>query len=757
MPREHKKRGRRGEGSKKRKLEEQDGFEEADPQLQTTTDGTSKRRKASDPAVNDEDGQEASYLALPDDSLDAAYPHPPMPGPGETPFFGLLDESEQEYFSRANEMLEANAFAESEERELFVENVWKEAKGKELKIACSQSCSRLMERLIASSGPEQIKGLWRGLEGNFVHLMGHRFASHCCESLFLKAAPHVSDEVVSGQQKASMKDQDPDEIYVSMENLFLHTLAELEGNVGYLMMDRFASHPLRVLLLVFSGAPLDSTSTKRVLASKRKEGITANGTNKANDEEEKSSKRPIPDSFSEALDKLISASVAGLDTDKLRALATHPIGNPTLQLLLQLELSHFGKDRAKDENSVIKTLLPDDPITAESSTAAFINGLIYDPIGSHLVEKIIENAPGKLFKNLYRTFFKERIASFARNEIAQYVVIGILERLSRPDLLEAHELLAPTIPALLERNRTAIVRTLIERCVVRDVDTKSIAAAIDSTYHGPEGFEIRRLLKVEEAPTTNGDGPSHNPTTNGVHEAADPSHHFQRESQPVKVQFNLLAQSMLLVPGSLSALILDSIITIPTSSLLSLATDPIATRTLQAALTTRNASIINVRKLLNPFRGHFAALATSTAGSHVVDCAWEGTHGLAFLRERIAEELAEAEAELRESSCGRAVWRNWKMDMYKRRRGDWVKQSQNKASNDGFQSFEEVEGGAGGNGRGNAGEGVKKTPLQAARERHARNKAAKEKDSKGQAKAQAKEATGSNGTALGPKTGTVTS
>lgn len=167
MPREHKKRGRRGEGSKKRKLEEQDDAE-TNLQIEPTTDGgsTNKRLKASDEAVVDgEDGEERSYLPVPDESMEAAYPNPPASGPGETPFFGLLDDSEQEYFSRANEMLEANAFAEPGERDLFVENVWKEARGKELKIACSQSCSRLMERLIGLSDMGQVKDLWRGLAG----------------------------------------------------------------------------------------------------------------------------------------------------------------------------------------------------------------------------------------------------------------------------------------------------------------------------------------------------------------------------------------------------------------------------------------------------------------------------------------------------------------------------------------------------------------------------------------------------------------
>jgi nucleolar protein 9 len=39
--------------------------------------------------------------------------------------------------------------------------VYKEADGKELKIANSQSCSRLMERLILLSTPIQLKGLFK--------------------------------------------------------------------------------------------------------------------------------------------------------------------------------------------------------------------------------------------------------------------------------------------------------------------------------------------------------------------------------------------------------------------------------------------------------------------------------------------------------------------------------------------------------------------------------------------------------------------
>jgi hypothetical protein len=585
---------------------------------------------------------------------------------------------------------------------------------------------------------------------SFVHLMTHRFASHCCEALFSHAAPVVTSEL-STRPKKSAKTEDAtvdSDAEPAMEKCFLDTMSEIEGSIGFLMTDRFASHVLRVLLVVFSGEPLDSSANKQLMQSKNKETIKVEGKEKS---ETKDQNRKVPESFSTALEKLLSDSIAGLDTEKLRALATSPNGNPTLQLLLRLELSHFGKQRAKDETSVIRTLLPDEPITSESSSAAFINAMIYDNIGSRLIETLVESAPAKLFKNIYGTLFKERLASYARNEIASFVACRILERLGKDELLAAHELIAPTIPSLLERNRTNIVRTLIERCTVRNIDTKAVAAHINSTWDGPDGFEIKKLLKIDDTPdpkSKKSDGVASAANTTGKAFAAS-------APEPVKAHFNVLAQAMILVPGPLSGLVLDSLISLDGETLFSMSKDPIVSRTLQAAITSRTASIITIRKLVQHFYGHMGEMALDKAASHVVDCIWEGTHGLAFIRERIAEELNENEAQLRESPCGRAVWKNWKMDMYKRRRADWVRQSKNKASNDGFQSFSELEDVK----NGAAAPPKKKSPLELARERHAKNKAAKEsgkdKDSKPKSKSSGRSSgsggaagTGSNSTPL---------
>lgn len=139
MPKEHKKRGRRDE-HKKRKRDLDD-------------DASAKRHKHDD----------AGPLAAADDAVQQLA-NGQASRPDDTPFYGMLDEQELEYFRKADEMLELNQFESADDRDIFLASVWKEADGKELKIANSQS-SRLLERLILLSSPEQLKSLFQKFSG----------------------------------------------------------------------------------------------------------------------------------------------------------------------------------------------------------------------------------------------------------------------------------------------------------------------------------------------------------------------------------------------------------------------------------------------------------------------------------------------------------------------------------------------------------------------------------------------------------------
>ncbi len=656
MPKENKHaRGRRDVKKEKRKRVDEDSNEQF-----------AKRRKSTD-------ADDIRFLGTDNAELpgDEAY----ASNAPERPFFGLLDDEEQEYFRRADELLELNDFPSAEERSLFLANVYKEAEGKELKIANSQSCSRLMERLILLSTPDQKKNLFKKFSGHFLHLVQHRFASHCCETLFIESAPIVTQELTGDlpQGKDEVQDdQNGGDVYVSMENLFLYTLNELEGHIGFLLTDRFASHALRVLLVVLSGQPLAKPSTKFLLQSKTKEKIGITGLD-ASVAEFSLDKRAVPESFQFAISKIISDTVAGLDTSFIHVLATHPTGNPTMQLLLELEFTQQNKHKPSTETpSIIQKLLPDDISAPDSKSASFINGLIYEPIGSRLLETIVTFAPGKLFKQIYRATFKERIGSLARNETASFVVIKVLERLSKADLEEAVTSIIPQIPGLIERSRTNVIKTLLERCSAR-ATTQSInilTTTIDESY-GSDANTL--LLKM-----TNFKAETKDPESKSTLKPARTDHSTLHGS--------LLAQSMLSIPGPPSSLIQEAILALPPPTLIQLACTTSTSHILQSALQPTSSNLSFRRKLVNQLltstsvadaeidsENPTLTLALSKPGSHVLDALYTGTAGLMNLKERICAILLSHETQLREDFVGRVVLRNWMVELFGRRRGEWVR------------------------------------------------------------------------------------
>ena len=488
--------------------------------------------------------------------------------------------------------------------------------------------------------------------------MQHRFASHCCETLFTQAAPLVTEELTAAletEQTQNLRADAP----LSVEDLFLATLDELEGNLGYLMTEAFASHTLRVLLMVLAGRPIADVNSKNLIKSKKAENITSAGLKPtANSAITRS--RTVPNSFSYALDHMISSMVTGLDTTYLRALATHPTGNPVLQLLIELEHSKSGKAKAKDPASLFRKLIPDDPPQEGTGSASFVNGLLYDSVGSRLLETIIEFAPGKTFKSLYKSLFRERLGSLARNEIASYPVIKILERLGKEEVQFAVAQICPLIGTLIERSRTAVIKVLIERCHVREVDTQPIVTAIQGIYSSEPAKALIKMLSLDSA------------KTEGIAE----DRQKQIEDQNVgKVHGSLLAQSMLATPGPMRELIMEGLLAVDVPMLLDIAKDRSATHVLQTSLvcpdqeTSSKFRRITVQRLTP----HAVDLAIDKTASHVIDAVWKASSNLKYPREQIALELAKSEALLRLCPSGKAVWRNWKMDLFKRNKTQWTR------------------------------------------------------------------------------------
>ncbi|KAK0713039.1 armadillo-type protein [Lasiosphaeria miniovina] len=668
-----------------------------------------KRQRQDDGASNVaglDDAQPSEYVAFLDGQDTSHHSRGPLTNGFEREFFGMLADQEQEYFRHADELLELNDFPTTEDRDMFLQNVYKEAEGKELKLASSQSCSRLMERLILLSNTRQKKHLYDTFAGHFISLITHRFAGHCCEKLFLQSAPVVTQELqglvepeptpepetkADGEQGTAPMPQS------SMEDLLLLTLDELEDHLSYLLSDRYGSHALRALLLILSGRPLDQIATKSMLQSKKKEHVTFEGAS-VMASELSSQTRAVPSSFTIAIQKIIGDSTANIDDTALRVLATHPTGNPTLQLLLELELTVFVKkakkapSKAKAEAGteeppkeepkkgestagLLEKLIPNAPESfsdEKSQASEFINSMLYDPIGSRLLETLITHCSGKIFKGLQAKFFGPRIATLLRNDIASYPAIRVLNRLSKEDLAEAVEKSLPQMPVFVEKGRFNVIKTLFERCNVRQAseEIKSLLQALTAANGGDWKYLVPKLCQFDDADNS---------------KEAPKKDKFQPDA--VKNKGAMLSHSRQLItalfdiPGPPTKAIQASLLALKPDQLLRLATLSASTSAMLVKALATSSQNPNFHKVLVAgLLPHTYELATSMHGQNVLNAVIEapskGGDGITVpfhLKENIMGQLESHERDLRESWLGRNVWRAWRGDLWSRRRPDWVR------------------------------------------------------------------------------------
>ena len=365
-----------------------------------------------------------------------------------------------------------------------------------------------------------------------------------------------------------------------------------------------------------------------------------------------------------------------MDQSFIKILATHESGNPTLQLLLELDIT--SKTKKEDgQKSILSTLLPDDISEEKSESSIFINGLMYDPVGSRLLETIVTFVPGKTFKQIYRAHFKDRIAGLARNEIASYVVSKVLARLSREDLEEAVTAILPQITGLIERNRTVIVKILIERCHARGAPTAQLTEAISAAYGSDPSDLILKLACISDLPALTATVLP--PPAKQEEEGTVVLPPQIPKPAPAQLHGSLLSQSMLAIPGAPTDLIQASILAQSPATLHTLSLFTPTSHILQAALLPTPSNLTFRRKLIatlltpsTPAPEPILSLANSNIGTHILDSLLLSAPTLFMFVERIGSTLLADENNLRNSFTGRIVWRNWSMDLYKRRPSEWV-------------------------------------------------------------------------------------
>ncbi|GMM37957.1 RNA-binding RNA processing protein [Saccharomycopsis crataegensis] len=568
-----------------------------------------------------------------------------------TPFYGLVDSAESSYFKEAESTMNLNMFENDEDKKLYVNSVFMESKGKELKLVTNQICSKLIERLILNGDAKQIKGLFRSFSGHFVALAHHKYASHCLETLFIRAASLVEQEILgesnetnNEEEEQEQEEEQEEELYASMESIMTYMVNEYKPYLKEMISHQYASHVLRVLLLILAGKELPSTTVgTSVLRSKKSK--VARKMIEIKDNSDFARSFQIPAGFKEELAVILNTIKEGQTTGSLRNLAIEKIASPVIQLIIQIE-GMVARDRP-----FYHIIFFEASHESDQQEGAFVEYLLSDAVGSHFLEAVVKYGVQKNIDRLYKLYMKDRIDKLVRRQnTGIFVVEGLLFKLGKGEAKEMLDKFIPDISELLDINLDLGKAIIDASAKHNNYKQQEIIDEIIKKYSDQNTNMVEGILKLSTSTlgNTNDDWPT-------------------AEERWRALFFEKLVDydARLLNSG------VEACIELPQERLIQMCYHGVFSHVVESVLKVDGVDTLTRRRLLNQFLGHFANLSCNAYGSHVVDKFWDYTVKMTNYKEKICGELLAEKEKVKESTYGRLVWKNWKMDMFIRKRSDW--------------------------------------------------------------------------------------
>ncbi|KAJ1546067.1 Nucleolar protein 9, partial [Nowakowskiella sp. JEL0078] len=547
-----------------------------------------------------------------------------------------------------------------------LQNIFIEIVSASASVATDYTASRILEDLLKQASDYQLRFFLNSVLGSLSDLFKNQCASYVCQTLITLASKTCEREAIGKIDPPPEADTTEEEI-PSMTVLIIKSCEELSKSWFSMITDQNATHILRSILMLLSGN--DHLRMEKRDSKKRKpqknplEIIVSKVLEKHKVNSKPEPKRVVPQEFKETLVGISKELMKSLSQTEFRILAVHPLGNPVLQMLVQIQ---------ETQDSIMELILGKKTSTIEFSQ--FLNSLITHPIGSHLMEKIVVAIPPSLFNSFFKLYFRTKFEEYCTHPLANFVVQRLIAELRNAGQLELlFDELEYLIESLVFSNKLGVVLSLMCACITHDANQKRMMKSLLRAYKvTPEQKEllIRCIM---------------------FHKASDVSHINHQESTiklpkqqisntsddfPVNLNGALITQLLFLFDKDSGKLIGDSFLTIPNEIIQNWALDAICSRVVESALTTETLSNKSKKNLVESFQTHFVELARSKYGSHVLDKLWAVADSR--FKETIVMELSVREVDVCSTPHGRAIWRNCGVEKAKMSKEDWRKEEERK-------------------------------------------------------------------------------
>ncbi|XP_061587229.1 nucleolar protein 9 [Cololabis saira] len=537
-----------------------------------------------------------------------------------------LDAQSVGYFRRVGERL-AEGFQDEEEREMFVENVLAEVKGKAMVVAMDCTGSVTLQRLLPLCRLEQVGEVMAELSGDFKAVSCDRCGGHVVESALRQMSRWTE----------SSTEEEEEEVTGVLEAQVLSFGQVVRDNSGEFIKDAHGSHVVRTLLHVLAGCVGPPRSDARPGAKER------NVAPQLTDFE-------IPTSFWYEMKSLTETLMENIKLSVADAVAS---------AVFQTMLTVCHRKRPKLCKQLLTRTMQ--YLTSRSAAPGVSPLLVFlkDQASSRLIETVILLSHKSLLGDLYKNHLKGHVVDLALHPIANFPVQRLTAASAKCKLFpRLFDELVQGVEAILATGHMGVIVQLAQSCAESGEKQDEMMQCLLRAFHCFEpGSRHASCLPLFMSLLTY-EVYYHSETAEGS---------IQTEVPLTSICYHGSRLVQALAKFKERSHLLSSLRSLSPADLLTLASDPAGSHVLQALITT--SSDKGRGKILKRLEGQFIKMACSRLGSRVLEAVWNSAS--VNQRQSIAQELVPSESQLRSDQFARHVWAKFALSHFVHRRAHW--------------------------------------------------------------------------------------
>ncbi|XP_071785831.1 nucleolar protein 9-like [Asterias amurensis] len=540
------------------------------------------------------------------------------------------------YYRRVSETIK-DGFQDKLEQGQFLDNVFDHMEGEEVKLCQNQTVSFILEELLLLASPSQIgRFLGSALEG-FEVILADRFAGHVVQRALFQAVKCFDDEGEGAE----------------LQEKVLAMAERLQSSLDSLMMDTYGSYVLRTMLQVLGGVRVPDQVSRSKLSMQHQKNET-----RKPDKKTEVLLENVPESMQLKL-KLITNLI--LKADNFNEFLLNRTSSPVLGVMLLVLHQSSPKLCLRLCQKILQKSKVMTPTADQAEKKVPV--VFADVIGSRLFEVVLQVISSDLLSEVFPKCFSKHLVDMALHPVANFVFQKLITRAAQEEeFLEIFRKMCPNIEAILGVNHMGVVRSLAEACMHHPDKQNEFLQAVLSAFHCWEpkerqstcvrliaGMATHEVFFKQATESEESDEPKKSSLTNVDYHGA------------------VLLQQMLKFTHC--GPVIAGFLSMTEDDLGAVACSVPGSYLLQAFMACTRVNEKRKERFALKLKTHCVKIACHKTGSHLIENIFKA---VSIKTKRVlCEALAEKSRQLQNDFCGKFVYKNLAVDLFKNRRQDW--------------------------------------------------------------------------------------